>query len=201
MRNHYCLLFAIVAVCGSPAPGFAQPNEWSHGTTLNVFASATADPSRDGPGLGGAVGWVVTPRFAIEGTGAWYTAGNAEDAFAGALKAQVAVVRGHRVVPFLQAGVGLYKASFATDASSVPVFYRDRMAARGVGTGAVQSFTDPTVVFGGGVGMILTRHVALRPDVEVTVVTRAGRNQTITAFALHLAYHFEEHPVTPERRR
>jgi hypothetical protein len=48
--------------------------------------------------------------------------------------------------------------------------------------------------------VLATRHFSLRPAVEFTVVLRNGDSYTSTAGVLRLAYHFENHPVTPTKR-
>ena len=59
------------------------------------------------------------------------------------------------------------------------------------------NFTDPSFILGGGVNLFVTRHVALRPDVEAKLVRRNSQNYVVTAVSVHLAYHFEDHPMTP----
>ena len=44
-------------------------NDWSHGTTLNVFAGAGTDASETSPLAGTSVGWEITPTTAVEGSG------------------------------------------------------------------------------------------------------------------------------------
>jgi hypothetical protein len=69
------------------------------------------------------------------------------------------------------------------------------------GPEAGRTFTDPTVVGGGGISIFVNRHFALRPDVEAVFVLRDGRTHVVTTAALHAVYHFESHPVTPVRVR
>jgi hypothetical protein len=45
--------------------------------------------------------------------------------------------------------------------------------------------------------MFINRHWTLRPEVVATVVMRDSRNFVVTTGAVRLAYHFEDHPVTP----
>jgi len=45
---------------------------WRRGTTLNLFGGAAATSNDQGPIAGGAVGWEVTPRIALEGSGTWF---------------------------------------------------------------------------------------------------------------------------------
>lgn len=186
-------------------PVSAQPvatgNVWSHGTTLNVFAGAGIDSSKTSPLAGASVGWEITPRIGIEGSGYWLDPGTRTDAFAAALKLQAGLTAPHGAVPFLEAGVGLYRASFAPTASPVPDFYRRRMAARMMGLGATHTFTDPSFVLGGGVNIFVARHIAIRPNVETMIIRREAHTYSVTAVAVHLSYHFEDHPVTPARDR
>ena len=204
MRINTQAVVLSAVMCGLAAAAAAQPapqqHEWSHGTTINGFAGVAADPSRNGAVLGGAVGWELIPRLAIEGTGAWFDRGASVDAFAGALKAQFTLVPAHRAMPFLQAGIGLYRASFDRNVSPMPDFYRRRLSDTMPSHGSATVFTDPTLVFGGGANVFLTRHIAIRPDVEAMRVMRGGHHYTMTSVAVHLAYHFEDHPVTPARR-
>jgi hypothetical protein len=141
----------------------------------------------------------VTPRFGVDGTGAWTTFGGGADAFSGSLRLRVRLA-GHRSVdPFVQAGIGLYRATFENTGTEVPEFYRRRIdPAPGGLTG--MTFTDPTLVTGGGVSIYLKRWFALRPEAEVTVVVRDGAH-VVTSVMVHAVFHFEDHPVTPVARR
>jgi len=96
----------------------------------------------------------------------------------------------HTAVPFVTAGVGLYRASYETAVGNVPEFYRHRMS-QTAGPGMTMTFTDPTFVFGGGLNVFVTRHIAIRPDVETMIVVRDSSSHVVTAAAVHLAYHFE----------
>jgi hypothetical protein len=175
--------------------------DWSHGTTLNVFAGAGVDSSDTSPLAGAALGWEITPAIAVEGSGYWLDRPAGMDAFGAALKLQVGLVVPHTAVPFVQAGVGLYRASFGPTVTAVPDFYRQRMTARLMAPGVTSRFTDPTFTFGGGINVFVTRHIAVRPDIEMMIVRRDAHNHFVTAVAVHMAYHFESHPMTPSRRR
>ena len=59
------------------------------------------------------------------------------------------------------------------------------------------TFTDPSVLGGGGVNMFVSRHWTLRPEIVTIAVLRDSRNFVVTTAAVRLAYHFEDHPVTP----
>lgn len=191
---------SITLMCSATASAQSvRPAEWSHATTLSGFAGGAADGTRAGPSLGGGAGWEVTPRFALDATGAWTTFGAGADAFSASMRLRVRLA-GHRTVdPFVQGGVGLYRAMFESSETELPEFYRRRVDPLPGGLTGM-TFTDPTLVTGGGVSIFLTRHFALRPEAEVTFVLRDG-SHVLTSFLVHAVFHFEEHPVTPTVRR
>jgi hypothetical protein len=191
----------ILAVLSAPASGQTTPpehkweHEWTHGTTLGLFLGAAVDSSKTASVAGGTVGWEITPSIALEGGGAWLDRGAGADAFAAALRVRAGLAGLHPAVPYLHAGVGFYRATFDRGRSPVPGFYRRRMTGNaGLGT---DTFTDPSLVVGGGVNLFVSRHLAIRPDVEAMIVMRNSRSHVVTAATVHLAYHFEDHPVTP----
>ena len=171
-------------------------NMWSHGTTLNVFGGGAATPGDRAAAAGGAFGWELTPRFALEGSGTWLDFGQNAHAFTAAMTAHVAVVTPRPFVPFLAGGVGLYHASF-NRFDAMPRFYQRRMMGLALGPGRMVSFTDPSLAGGGGINVYVSRHWALRPEVLTTLVLRDSRSFVVTTGAVRLAYHFEDHPVTP----
>jgi hypothetical protein len=173
---------------------------WRHGSTLNLFAGAAAAPSHRAAIGGGAVGWELKPRFALEGSGEWMEWGAGSHAFALAMTAQAGLAGPRPVMPFLTAGIGLYRASFDRLGTAMPGFYTRRMMMNPSRGGTIVAFTDPAVVFGGGLNAFMNRHWAIRPDVREMVVVRDSRSYFVTAFAVHVAYHFEDHPVTPRVR-
>ena len=63
--------------------------------------------------------------------------------------------------------------------------------------GGTAEFTDPSLAGGGGTNVFLSRHWAIRPQVIATVVLGHSRSYVVTTGTVHLAYHFEDHPVTP----
>jgi hypothetical protein len=190
--------------CAVPAATSAQQhiraNEWSRGTTLNGFVGATMDSSQSGPAVGGAMGWELTPRVTIEGRGSWAEFGQDTNSFAGALRVSLRVAGRRHIDPFIHTGVGLYRATFGAGETAVPTFYRRRMVSSEQGVTS-QTFTDPTLIGGGGVSIFVNRHFALRPDVDVAFVFSDGRSHVVTTVALHAVYHFESHPVSPTRGR
>jgi hypothetical protein len=202
------LVLAAVLLSGATAwaqapqldPPRADPDTWRRGTTLNVFGGLTAGSGDLGALAGGALGWEVTPRMALEGSGAWSEFGPDSHAFSAAFRALVPLRASRSVAPFVAAGAGLYRASFRQGDASAPEFYRRRLGERDGTLARAAAFTDPSVVFGGGVNVFLTRQIALRPEVDATVVMRNGRAHTLAEARVHFAYHFEDHPITPRLR-
>jgi hypothetical protein len=170
---------------------------WSHGTTLNVFGGAAATSGDTAGAAGAAFGWELTPRFALEGGGTWLDWGQQAHAFTAAMTTQVAVATARPVVPFLAAGVGLYHAAFNRFDGTMPPFYHRRMMGDAPQPGTTITFTDPSLAGGGGVSVFLSRHWTIRPEVMTTLVIRDARSFVVTTGAVRLAYHFEDHPITP----
>jgi hypothetical protein len=196
------ILVVAIACCAyglsAEAQVAPQDHEWARATAISGFAGIGVDGSHSGPAFGGTVGWELTPRFALDGSGAWTDYGSGSDAFAGAIKLRANLTRSSRAAAFLQGGIGLYRASFDASAVGIPGFYRRRM---GIDRSAERTFTDPSFVFGGGINVSINRTLKLRPDVEMAVVTRNSRAHLVSSVRLHLVYVIEDHPVTPSRKR
>ena len=203
MRAYRVGVLIVAIVAGWPAYGSAQevirPGEWSRGTTLSGFAGMATDGDHWGPVIGGVAGYEITPRFTIEGSGSWLEFGEGMNAFAGAIKLRARLSGRRTVDPFVLGGVGFYRASFDRPSSVAPGFYRNRLRAQGTGLGDT-SFTDPALVVGAGVNVFVTRHFALRPDVESFIILRNRRSMAVTTLSLHAVFHIESHPVTPRVR-
>jgi hypothetical protein len=201
--NAIRIVVSVVLLCSAAAaPAFAQralpAAEWRHATTLDGFAGVAVDQDRTGPLFGGAVGWEMTPRLAIEGSGSWTEFGTRNTAFGAALKLRTRLTGQRKVDPYVEGGVGLYHANFAPH-QPIPDFYRDRMSEQAGSEHLGPSFTDPTLVAGGGVTLFLKRQIAVRPAVEAAFVLGGGGTHVVTTFALHGVYYFEQRPVTPAR--
>lgn len=189
-----CLAWSTTAVAQSPVAA----GEWNKCTSLNAFVGASGDTTQVGTALGGAIGWDVTPSLGIEGGAAWTAFGQDTTAFSGTLKVRARVGGTRTVDPFFTAGAGLYHTSFGENDTAIPDFYRRRIES---GDNAfTRTFTDPSLVAGGGVSVYLSRRVAIRPDVEAAIVFANGDSHVVTTAAVHFVYHFEEHPVTPVRK-
>lgn len=193
------LVFAssIIAAAQPVPPG----NPWSHGTTIDAFAGMASASSNRGPLAGGAAGWEITPWFGLDGSAAWLDRSGTAEAFTAALTARANLRGGRTAVPFIKGGIGLYRASFDSSPDVLPDFYRRRLGAGGSALATSFTFTDPSFVIGGGVDVFRTRHIALHPEIQATVVTRQSRTYVVTTVTMHVAYHFEDHPITPARER
>lgn len=97
------LTIASVAAAQTPRPTVM----FRHGSTINLFAGGASARSTTAVVGGAGVGWELSPRIAIEGTGQWLAWGSDTHAFAAALIAQAGMVRVGSVMPFLSGGVGL----------------------------------------------------------------------------------------------
>jgi hypothetical protein len=167
---------------------------WSHGTTLDVYAGSATAPSTETRGtLGAAFAWEISHWVSVEGTGTWLVPRQGDEAFAAELKALANLTRPNRVVPFLGAGVGLYRATFDTTRGALPDFYQQRLTDSTFVTHP--TFTDPSFVFAGGVNILTGRHFSIRPDLSVRLVTSSSQVYAVTMATVHLTYHFEAHDV------
>jgi len=189
------VLFLLSVSSLASAQAVVDPEEWRHGTTLNVFAGAASASSETGPLVGGAVGWEVMPWFAVEGSASWLNRDNGAGAFAADLKALIGLAPGRAVMPFVGGGIGLYRASFDHSRGAIPDFYSRRAAMNAAGVATITTFTDPSFIVGAGVNVFLTDHIAIRPDVEAKIVRRDSQNYVVGSIVVRLAYHFERHPV------
>ena len=200
---HRSVIAGMIAGCtlaGSASAQSLSGSPWGHGTTLSGFAGVGADSDHAGSAFGTALGWELTPKVAIEGGATWLDRNAGSDAFAAALKVRAAFFGRDKAAPFVTAGIGAYRASYERMSDDIPAFHRDRMSGR-MGAQTRATFTDPALVFGAGVNLFVTRHIAVRPDVEAMVVMRDSRRYVVTTVGLHLAFHFEDHPVTPSTSR
>jgi hypothetical protein len=197
MTRPFIVRVGLLAAClmSVSEPASAQtaiPQDWTHGTTLEVFGGAVTASSADTRGaMGAGFGWELTHWVAIEGSGMWLAAHEGDEAFAAELKALVNVTPPNVVVPFFGAGVGLYRAAFDSPAN-LPGFYQQRLASS---ASTHPTFTDPSFVFAAGVNTFTTSHFSIRPDVSVRIVTRSADSYAVAMAGVHVTYHFEMHAV------
>ena len=201
MKRTWILLTVATAMAALPAMAAAQARvSWQKGTALAVFGGAAhADDATD-PAAGTTASWELTPYFTLEGSALW-TAGAELDTFTALAVNRINVVARRPVVPFVTAGVGVHRATIAANARP-PAAYARRLAALvGDGPRREETFDDFAASAGGGVELYVRRHLSLRPDVRVLLVRGDGRTRALAVYGVHLAYHFEEHPITPQRTR
>jgi len=195
MRPGLCIAVAIATGVIAAVPVNGQTDvagAWQFGTTLTLTPGVAWGNSDTGGTLGGAIGWEVTPRFAVEGLGTWLNRAEASEAFSAAVRARYALIP-RQNAPFLEGGYGLYRTTIDPASGSVPEFYKSRMDK----PMRPQTFTDPAFFVGGGWSLFVSRHIAIQPALEGTFVTRDGRGYALTSAVVRLGYHFEDHPVTP----
>jgi hypothetical protein len=199
-RTRHGVLFAF-ALCAAATTASAQtdPTTWRRGTTLNVFGGLSATSDDRAPLVGGALGWEITPRIGVEASGSWLEWGHRAHSFDAAMRALVPLRRSRSIAPFVAAGVGLHRAWFQVADPRVPEFYRRRIEERPDAFGVTAAFTDPSLVVGGGVNVFLSRQIAVRPEVDATIVRRNSQTRVMPTVRVHLAYHFEDHPITSDR--
>lgn len=144
-------LFLGATCAATLAPTIAAAQEglpahiWSRGTTLSASVGAASASPGTGALAGVGVGWEVTPRFGIEGAAAWLDRPGDSAAFAAALTAHFRLRGLQTISPYLKGGIGMYRLSLAAPRAT---------------------FTDPSVVVGGGIRLFATKHLAFRPEVE-----------------------------------
>jgi hypothetical protein len=190
------LLFAGALVAGLPAPVAAQSA--STGTALALFGGAAVE---DGTGMatGANISWELTPYFTLEGSGIWMP-GRRIDGFSGLIGSRVHLLSRRAIVPFLSGALGMHRATIDATRDRIPEFYARRIGPDG-GPGREADmervFDDFAVAVGGGADIYLQRHLALRPDLRVLLVRGRGRTDAVPVYGVHLAYHFEDHPITP----
>jgi hypothetical protein len=193
----HILIVALIAWAGIACPSrlaaqTASSQSWRHCTFVDVSAGDLAAPSSPQRALtGAALGWEVTHRFSIEGSGLWLVPRESDKGFATELTLLANIGQPRRIVPFVGAGVGLYHASFDTTNGTVPDFYERRLTPSVVSHR--QGFTDPSFVLLGGFNLFTNAHVSIRPDVTVRLVTGDSHAYALTAFAAHVTYHFGVH--------
>ena len=147
------------------------------------------------PALGLSLGWELTPWLGFEGRGTWFSPPAGVSAYEVTLGARVAFKSVRPVLPFASAGIGFYRARFDTPViATAPHFYRHRIAENAVPS---RTFDDSLLAVGGGTEVFVSRHIALRPELTVMLVSARSDMLVAPVFGMHMAYHFESHPITP----
>ena len=200
MKRLLPLASCLALMAAVPLAAHAQTPNFSRCTTANFFGGAATAKEMRQALFGGAAGWEMTPRLSAEMTTKWLVPEGSAEAFSAIGTLQMAFTGRQRFVPFLTVGAGVHHASFDVDKSEIPEFYARRLTAPAVMTSTRQTFTDPAVVAGGGVSIFASRHVSVRPEIEVMLVPSDSETYVMTSFTVRFAYRFELHRVTPDRR-
>jgi hypothetical protein len=204
MKNHLRRVAAFVALglglspTGVGAQTPEQPNDAGHATELGVSLGATVAPETTTM-AGGTIGWRVSPWAVIQARGTWYAEKLQVEGIGADVGATLNLLPMRRATPYGGAGFGLYRATVTTS-GDVPAFYRSRLTVTNMSSGSQETFTDPAWRFSGGVDVVLHRSIRIRPEATVILVHGKGTTRTITSLGVHLAYIFEDHPVTPATR-
>jgi len=190
------LLVVVFAFLAFTPRTWAQtvPMDWRHGTTLSSFVGTESASSDMSPAAGVGLGWEVTRRLSFEGRGTWFRVNDGPSDFDATLATHLALLTPRTVVPFVSAGVGMYRATFHSASASTPDFYRKRMSPDLFGA-RTETFQDFLVTVGGGVNLFVSSHLALRPQANLLLVTTRSDARPLAEYGMHVVYHFEAHRV------
>lgn len=204
VRHRGLFLAGVMALLSPQAAGVAgaqslTPDQWHQGSALALFGGLTvSDDTRSV--VGGSIIWELTPRLSVDAGGRWFSVTGRDQEVFGSVGIRYVVTGVRPVTPYVNAGVGLYHATFARESlqHAMPGFYRRRMEAGAAASR--RTFDDFAARVGAGIEIYLGRHVSIRPEVEIVGVTDRDHARVVPVAGLHLAYHFESHPITPSRR-
>lgn len=188
------LLVAVPALAQRQVPE-VTPTDWHHGSTVSVEGGVVRATSSAHPLLGGALGWEMKPRLALEGSGRWLGYEGDATGFGAALSVKAGARRAD-VSPFVEAGFGLLRVSGT--GADLPSFYRRRVS--DPSTLRRSTFTDPAWHLGGGINVFVSRRLAVQPAIDLMLVRGDGEGTAMGLFMVRAVYHFEDHLVTPSRR-
>jgi hypothetical protein len=195
MRTRTILVATILLFAALPAQaqGPLPAHQWSHCATLTGSGGVATGSDHTGATLGGAIGWEITPRLALEGSATWFDKQIGSTAFAAGLSVRALVTESSWLAPFVEGGFGLYAASFDPNrATDIPSFYASRMS------GTITNwFTDPAFFVGAGVDLMRRSNFAVRPTAGAIVAVRDGDAYTVGTFAVRIEYHFGGLPPAP----
>jgi hypothetical protein len=180
-------------------PAWAQHSarsdaDWQHGTTLVGFGGVQSASSNISGAAGLGFGWEVTQRFALLGRATWFNVNDGMSDFAATLAAHMPLATARSLVPFVSAGVGMYRASFDSNSDVLPAFYLNRMPGGIQGPGT-HTFQDFVVTTGGGVDVFVSKHIALRPEASLMLVTTTSDVRPLGVFGVQFVYHIDPHPI------
>lgn len=183
------MAFATLMVCAVPCQLRAQRDytllNAQRAAELSLFGGAT----QSAPAFGWSAGWRVSPRVALEGSGAWVEDPGV-DGLAALFGARVYLRTSERVVPFVTAEAGLFHATVDPADPDVPDLYRDRTIP---GT-PEKAFNDFVAAGGAGLDVHVGGRIWLRPDARVLVVVDGYRANLLMLAGVHFTYRFTGPP-------
>ncbi len=206
MKSTLSLIVLAVAAL-LPTAVYAQDDDGARGgmkaTAIVGEGGFSQDGSRSGGWWGGMAFWQPTHRVGIAVSGRWVDAGPGASGFAADISTELGLLpKSSRKVPYVRLGVGAYRATFdlagATQLAAMPDFYRRRLGNEST-MARRQTFMDPAFIVAAGMDVPLTAHLSVRPDVRDMWVVRGGHGYRMVLVGVQLAWHIEEHPVTPSR--
>jgi hypothetical protein len=170
---------------------------WSHCTTLTMSGGVSTASDYNGAMLSGAIGWEMTPRLGLEGSGMWFDKQTGSSGWAGGLNLRAVLAESQTIAPFVEGGFGLYAASFDPKlATRVPPFYRDRMS------GVITNwFTDPAFFAAAGFDLWRNNRIAVRPTIGAIIAVNDGQAYTTGTATVRVEYHFGGLPPDASRSR
>jgi len=184
------LLIGVASSASAQDANAAPSPDFQHTTTLSGYIGTARASNTMDLAAGAAMGWQVTPHFGAEMRGFWLKADEHQNAFSAVVAFRASLRPGHRAVPFVAAGGGVYQMRFDTGFVDAPEFYRQRMTNLSPVLPHYR-FTDPVIALGGGADLFVSRHVAIRPEAMALIVIGGGDHRTVPAYGLQVAYHFE----------
>jgi hypothetical protein len=199
MTRAFSLVLALALPAAAAAQTRAAPLANAHCGTLAAVAGLSFADGEAGPMIGVASKWALAPGVAIEGKASWFDRNRGAEFFAATINVVVTLAEAGPAHAFAKGGLGVLTADLDVSRHAPPAFYGRRINAPGPGQDRF-GFTDPAVAFGGGISVQLSRHLSLRPEVEALLAWRGGRSFVTANAAVQLAFHFERHVVTPDRR-
>jgi hypothetical protein len=195
------MFLVLGSVNAGAQPPVSLPYEpQTHCTSLSLFGGAATPESASGALLGGTIGWQLNSRVGLEGNVMWLDRPDSETGFSAAFSTHVNFRNGATVAPYLTGGVGIYHAAVDMNDDAAPRFYADRVMMTDDNPGMRRTFTDLSLITGGGVAFFLSPQLALRPQADVMFVVADDDTRVVPVFTLHLVYHFRDHPITPSRK-
>ena len=175
-----------------------QP-ETVRGTELAIAAGGATTSTHTGPIVAGVAEWQFSRWLSGEARAGWLDRGPAAQAFTADVGGVLNLMAQRSVTPIVGLGVGLYRASFDSEAARMSDFYRRRLSARPGPTATGRSFTDPAIRVTAGLDFLVGRRLSVRPEAAALMVHGDGRRETIGTVNLRVGYRFEDRPITPAR--